>query len=524
MKNKLHQLLLVAALSISNLALAQPGTIDTTYGTDGKVFNNLGANAGAYDSVLQPDGKLITVGHTYSNAPGSSFFVARYHTDGSPDMSFGENGSGTALRGDHCSAKSVALQADGKIVVVGTELPAQGSNGSSNMMIARFNTDGTLDNTFDEDGVKVIVLNYSQDLNAVLIQPDGKIVAGGGFTLQRNPNLDTPGLIRFNTDGSIDTSFGENGYVYTAGIFRGEINDMQFADNGDIVAVGRTFISDHYLILKYDSNGQLIHSFGSNGTGFVEVALNEITYLFDCFIAPDGSIYASGATQNGVKYNALLVKYHANGTIDTSFADNGTLIKDFGSVNGVGISSFGEGVQFDKNNQLLWPLSYGKTSDYDFGLYSLSPDGAINTSFGNNGFFSTTFGSGHEYLRTMVIQEDNKIILGGNKGNQVLVRVNNTPFLGTDLALANTNVIHVSPNPITENSSLFIALQQQSAVTVTLFDAKGTCLGAILNNQKFSGGTNIEKQSLQKFDLPSGIYFLKIDVDNTYYKTLKIVK
>jgi len=523
-KNKIHQWVFATTLICCVSAWGQPGTIDITYGISGKVSTFFGGNAGAKDSVLQPDGKLVVVGDTFSNLPGSSFLVARYLTNGNLDLSFGENGSATVLSGDHCKAQSVALQADGKIVVAGTELPAANGSGSSNMMIARFDPDGSLDVTFDTDGVKVIALNDSQSLSAVLIQADGKIIAGGGFTIQSNWNQNTPGLIRLNTDGSLDTSFGVNGFVYTPGIYRGEITDMQFTADGNIVAVGRTFITNRYLILKYDGNGQLINSFGSNGTGFVEVALNQIADLFDCFIAPDGSIYASGGTFNGIKYNAFMVKYHSDGTIDTDFADNGTLIKDFGSVNGIGISSFGDGVAFDKNNQLLWPMSYGKTTDYDFGLLSLSPAGLPNTSFGNNGFFSTTFGSGHEYVRTMVIQEDNKIILAGDKGYQVLVRVNNAPVLSTQESLSNDNKIRVSPNPINENSSLFFELQQQSDVNVMLFDVKGVFLGQIISDQKLQKGNYVEKQGLQQFNLQGGIYFLKVFVNNRYYKTIKIVK
>ncbi|GEP52206.1 hypothetical protein FNO01nite_28780 [Flavobacterium noncentrifugens] len=511
-------------LSIAASAFAQPGTIDTTYGINGKVSNNLGGNAGANDSVLQPDGKLVTVGQTYSIAPGSSFLIARYLTDGNLDASFGTNGSVSVLGGDHCMAESVALQADGKIVVVGTALPAQNSNLSSNMMIVRYNTDGTLDNTFDGDGIKIIELDYSQSLNAVLIQEDGKIIAGGLFTILSNPNMDTPGLIRFNSDGSLDTTFGVDGYVYTAGIYRGEITDMQFTDNGAIIAVGRTFIISKYLIIKYDSNGQLINSFGSDGTGFVEVALNQIADLFNCAIGTDGSIYASGGTFNGTKYNAFMVKYHSDGTIDPTFANNGTLIKDFGNVNGVPITSFAYGIAFDKNNQLILALTYGKPTDYDFGLQSYSKEGILNTSFGTNGLFSTTFGSGHEYVRTMVIQEDNKIILAGDKGEQVLVRVNNDPLLSTNEAVANDNKMYVSPNPITENSALFFELQKQSVITVDLFDAKGLMIRKLLSNQNFPKGQNIEKNTVLQFNLQQGIYFLKIYVDNKYLKTLKIVK
>jgi len=124
----------------------------------------------------------------------------------------------------------------------------------------------------------------------------------------------------------------------------------------------------------------------------------------------------------------------------------------------------------------------------------------------------------------MVIQEDNKIILAGDKGYQVLVRVNNAPVLSTQESLSNDNKIRVSPNPINENSSLFFELQQQSDVNVMLFDVKGVFLGQIISDQKLQKGNYVEKQGLQQFNLQGRIYFLKVFVNNRYYKTIKIVK
>jgi len=517
-------LLLAASLFASCPIFSQPGSLDITYGIGGKVTNNLGENAQAYDSVLQADGKLIVVGDTYSIAPGSSFLISRYLTDGSLDTTFNGSGYTSLLARDHAMASGVAVQSDGKIVVVGTAMAPGGTgSNSSDMMVVRLNADGSLDTSFGDSGIQVVVLPYSQNLRDVLIQSDGKIVAGGLFTWLSNPNADTPGLIRFNANGSIDTSYGENGYVYTPGVFRGEITKMHFAEDESIVALGRTFIINNYLILKYDSNGSLINSFGPNGTGIVQVPITEGN-VGNFTFAPDGSFYGGGAIISGNKTNTFVTKYFPNGTIDHSFADNGKLIKDIGIINGIDYLSGVVDLALDKNNQLLLGLSCGIGTNYDFGLLSYSPEGVLNTAFGNNGLFITNFGAGHDYFETMVVQEDNKIILIGNKGLQVLARINNASILSTDSAVANAAQIYISPNPVNDDTSLVVALQKQTVISSELVDSKGTFIGKIHTDINYPAGKHSDKMNLQQFHLDRGIYFLKIYTDGKYLKTIKIVK
>jgi uncharacterized delta-60 repeat protein len=208
-------------------------------------------------------------------------------------------GHTTTLIGDHCSAHGVSLQNDGKIVVAGTTYAPSGNNNSTDIMIARYNENGSLDTTFDNDGIKVINLNYSQDINTLLIQNNGKIIVGGSFTSITNPNLSTIGLARFNIDGSLDTTFGTNGYVYTPNISSGGMSDMKFTGNEDIIAIGGR------LMVKYSSNGQVINTFGTNGNGIVE---ETYTQLNKCVISSNNDIYISGSTYNDTKYNAFIVK------------------------------------------------------------------------------------------------------------------------------------------------------------------------------------------------------------------------
>ena len=111
--------ILFTNILISNILFSQTGTLDATFGIGGKISNNFGPNNQAFDSTIQNDGKIIVVGNNYSSAPGSSFLVTRYLTNGNLDLSFGNSGYITTLVGDHCSAHSVLLQSDGKIIIAG---------------------------------------------------------------------------------------------------------------------------------------------------------------------------------------------------------------------------------------------------------------------------------------------------------------------------------------------------------------------------------------------------------------------
>ncbi|MDX6181130.1 T9SS type A sorting domain-containing protein [Flavobacterium sp. Fl-77] len=525
MKNITKNLIILFTnLLISNILYSQNGSLDTTFGILGKTSNNFGQNNQAYDSKIQNDGKIIVVGNTYSIAPGSSFLVTRYLTNGDLDVSFGDSGYVTTLVGDHCSASSVSLQNDGKIVVAGTTFTQSGNITDSDIMIVRYNNDGKLDLTFGINGIKILKLNYSQTINSILIQSNGNIIVGGGFTLMTNPNQDTFGLARLTPNGTVDTTFGVNGYVYTPNIYRGEILDMKFIDNEDIIAVGRRHIISNYLMVRYNSNGQVINSFGNNNNGIVEVSYNNIAQLNKCVISSNNEIYAAGSTYNNIKYKAFITKYNSNGIIDNTFGTNGIILRDFGNTStGVSISSFADDICFDNNNNLIVGYGVGPINDYDFGLESFNSAGVLNNSFGKNGFFTTTFGDGHEYFSTMLIQSDNKIVMAGNKGNQVLARINNQTNL-SNYSIDEVKNISFFPNPFNGLDEIYININGSGKINIDLYDLNGKLISKLITDKILYDTLNVEKLNLSRIDLPKGMYLLKINLNDQVFKAIKIIK
>ena len=128
----------VAAFLMTSLMFCQPGTLDSSFGTNGKVATNISENNQTFASKLQSDGKIVLVGNTFANANGSSFSITRYLTNGDLDLTFGNSGFATTLLGNRCSAHTVAIQSDGKIVVAGNTYPTAGNTSDSNIMVARY--------------------------------------------------------------------------------------------------------------------------------------------------------------------------------------------------------------------------------------------------------------------------------------------------------------------------------------------------------------------------------------------------
>lgn len=516
---------LVLFLLFSNTVFSQAGTLDATFGNGGKVTTFTGipgvpGNNLVNDSVLQSDGKIILAGNSNSYADGSAFLLARYLPNGALDTTFGTGGYVTTLVGNHCTGQSVALQTDGKIVVAGsTYVPSQGAV-RTDIMIVRYNENGSLDTTFDTDGIKVETMDYSQSVNALLIQADGKMVVGGSFESVDNPAFATFGLARFNTNGSLDQTYGVSGFVFTSDLSGGEIMDMKFADNENIIAVGRNNYGPDCVVGKYNANGEIVTSFGPNGTGLIEEDYRIIALLYKCVISKNNDIYIGGASFDGVKYSAFISKYNASGIADNSFGVNGKILRDFGN----NIASFANDITIDHNDNLLVGYGVGLTSDYNFGIESYNLSGVLNTSFGTNGYFMTNFGTGHDYFETMLVQPDNKIVMAGNKGSFVLARINNTTVLSTIDFAKTENKINISPNPVNDYPTLNLELKESTNLSVDLYDVKGVLVSNLVKNKNYSEGSNTEQLDLSNKNLSKGIYFLKINGNGKAAKTIKIVK
>ncbi len=400
---------------------AAAGDLDTTFSGNGKVLTDFAANAndfsGAAGVVIQADGKIVTAGRV--GLDGGRFALIRYDTDGTLDTTFGGDGKvATNFTSEDDFATSIALQADGKIVVAG------GVGGVSRFGLARYNTDGTLDTTFGGDG-KVITrfLNAIPKLrfavpNAVAIQGDGKIVAAGTV------DFDQFALVRYDTDGSLDDAFGGDGRVTTNfSIVSDWASAVIVQTDGKIVAAGTagsTEFSGTFALARYNADGTLDDTFG--GDGKVRTDFNdEQDVAFALAQQTDGKIVAAGGG-DASGGRAALARYDTNGSLDSTFSGDGKVRTDFTA----GIDA-ARGVVIQADGKIV---TAGTGGYRRFALARYGTDGSLDATFGVGGKVLTDFtrqsGLTVELATGVALQADGKIVAAGlagvNSGRFALAR------------------------------------------------------------------------------------------------------
>ena len=396
---------------------------------------------------------------------------------GDLDATFGIGGMVmTDLNRSTDIANAVAIQTDGKLVVVGTAYK-QNDFSDEDFVVARYNTDGTLDTTFGRGGkVRTDFPGLAAVPSSVVIQPDGKIVVAGGafplFTFLGNFEV-----VRYNPNGSLDTSFGNGGIVTTTFPEGSYASDVALQPDGKIVAAGTVFVdfiigessNTDFALARYNPDGTPDATFGSGGqvsTDFVGMEDD----AFSVLIQPDGKIVAVGSANNpATYYDFAAVRYLSNGTIDTTFGVAGKVSTDFGDQNfdrahsaalqpdgkivaaGFAISQNGGVQNFavarytsngvldatfsgDGKNQIdfgdccqsayqvllqrngkIVIVGYANTedSDSDFLLARLNPHGSLDPTFGVGGKVRTSFGDLNGGANGAAFQSDGKIVAVG---------------------------------------------------------------------------------------------------------------
>ena len=289
--------------------VAADGDLDTSFGTGGKVVTSiLSQDDFAHSVAIQSDGKIVVAGET-KNGTADAFALARYNADGTLDTSFG-NADGkvitnSANNSEH--AYSLAIQSDGKILLAG----ASGNAGDyDDFALARYNTDGSLDTSFGTGG-KVVTSFMSQDdiVRSVAIQSDGKIVVAGET---KNGTFDEFALARYNADGTLDTSFGNaGGKVITNSNNNGDhAYSVAIQSDGKILLAGASDNTgnDDFALYRYDADGSLDSSFGTGGKVVTAIGGGDDIGT-SVAIQSDGKIVVAGHSKNGGYYDFALVRY-----------------------------------------------------------------------------------------------------------------------------------------------------------------------------------------------------------------------
>jgi len=526
--------LTTAALAFMSISFSQGLTLDSTFGTNGKVVTSFGSDESNLASLaLQSDGKIVACG-SYYNGTINQIALSRYLANGNIDTSFGNNGTVLTPVGTYLENESneVKVLNNGKILVAA-------SNGilfselDFDFAIVRYNDNGTLDSGFGTNGVLLSDFNsVSNEARSLQIQSDNKFIVAGeinGDAASVNPNF---AIARYNENGTKDTSFGVNGLAsvnfgtVSNNLLLSEdiLESMIIQPDGKILAAGFTSNinenTSNFGIVRLNSDGSLDSSFGINGRIITSFGGDAVAYSIQ--ILSDGKFIVSGMYFFNADNNqkVAIAKYNANGILDTSYGIGGITTTDF-NANQEGFA-FASELQ---NDGKLVVSGVALNTTADFVLFRFMANGSLDTSFGING--RQTIDSGvDEGAMTSITQADGRIILGGGTYNGIsadftLLRFNEAGLDSEEFA-TDKGAFSAYPNPFTNTINLSLNLVQSETLSADLFDSNGRKIQNLIQNRTLPLGQNtIEIQMPES--LANGIYFVSV-FNSTTNTTLKIIK
>ena len=292
------------------------GITDSGFGANGIASYDFGSVENLTSIALQQDGKIIAAG--YTSYPDLHAIVQRFNKDGSIDEDFGENGEIVVTTGSAVKPAAIALQADGKIVVAGTYNYTQ----YPSFTLMRFLQDGSSDKDFGENGI--VISDFGSNtvyeyLAGLAMADEGKIVAVGYNKLPPFYSRSNMLIARYNSDGSADESFGNKGSIITA-IENYDIqgNAVAVQQNNKIIVGGTRFIypynqTSDFILTRYKAtDGSLDSSFGENG--IVITSIGEEAALSCLKLEIDGNIIAAGPAPIGTTSYTALARYFGDPT------------------------------------------------------------------------------------------------------------------------------------------------------------------------------------------------------------------
>jgi uncharacterized delta-60 repeat protein len=414
---------------------AADGSLDPTFGNGGIVTTDFGDTVDFGNSAtLQPDGKIVMAGYA---GPELHFTVARYNADGTLDDTFDGDGWVQANIGNPYKGgiADVLLQPDGKILVGG-----QSFNGSNHdFALLRYNSDGSPDASFDVDGQ--VTTDFAGDEDycyAIALQPDGKLLAAGRSLKAGNFDF---ALARYNSDGSPDTSFGTGGKMITDFAASDDWGmDVALQPDGKIVLIGTS--NEDFAVARYNPNGTPDATFGTAGKVTTDFGGSEGSSAV--VIQADGRIVVAG-TAHRLTADIALTRYNPDGSLDNTFGVNGKVTTDLAENN-----DFGAAIALQPDGKVLVAGQTGQGNtmpEIAFALARYNSDGSLDTTLNSMGWLSTSIGGIQDQATDMVLQPDGKAVVVGVSANGAnvdfaLVRYN----LGSEASYV-TLVVPGTANP-----------------------------------------------------------------------------
>jgi len=516
-------------MSLSNALFAQQGDLDNTFGTLGTVTTSV-ANAFVSGKALalQADGKILVAADLSSDGVRFKFALIRYTTSGSIDSTFGTNGLAiAAIDSFNDMANALAIQPGGQIIVAGF---SSDSLDIDHFALVRFTQSGVLDTTFGTQGItRSNFGNVYAICNSIAIQPNGRIIAAGSAT---NDSTTQVAVARYTLNGILDSTFNGTGLVTTV---VDSSDDEGYAvaiqPDGKLVVAGAAYNNDSsnydFAVVRYDSTGVPDASFGNNGSVTTNL-LGSGNFAYGVALQNNGQIVAAGRTfnSNTNAYMFGLVRYNSNGTLDNTFGAGGIDTTTIG-----GYDDEGQAVAIQPADGKIVVAGFADVNNtaYNFAVVRYNTNGSLDTtSNGGNGKVTTPVDSTSSG-EAVAIQPDGKIVVAGYSQDTAtlyysvgVARYLTNLTLGiVDLAIAN-NSVFLYPNPLQNEAVLDYTLVSNEAISMYVYDVTGKLMQTVLTNETLSKGEH--QQIINMRSLPAGIYFLTLANNNSQSIYIKIIK
>jgi len=397
--------IMVGFLGTTQTIQAADGDLDPTFGNGGKVVTDFTSSTDYLNRIaVQPDGKIVAIGDTHPSHRGA---LARYNPDGTLDTTFGNGGKVITVASVRESAAGLLILPDGKIMISGSiDLP---SSSNTSFALLRYNSDGSIDPTFGNGGTVTTNIGPDDDqAYALALQSDGKVVAAGRKGIffypadQRKGNV---ALARYNPDGTLDPTFGNGGIVtndFGQGLESYAIALMIQPDGKIVIAGESTY---QFLVARYNSNGTLDTTFSGDGHALANFSSNW-DGATDAVLQPDGKIALVGwSIDDSPYYSFALARFNSDGSLDQTFGNGGkVLLQDQGGLDAVALQGDGKLIALGSGNF---------SNDPAFHLLRFNINGSLDSTFGNGGTVTTSFGQPSEGA-ALAVQADGKLLAAGN--------------------------------------------------------------------------------------------------------------
>jgi uncharacterized delta-60 repeat protein len=473
--------------------LTSAGALDTSFAGLGWTSVSAGGAEAGTALALQSDGKIVVGGYTNSGAV-TRFLAVRLLATGALDTSFSGDGIAPVQLGGRDTAAGVLVQSDGKIVLAGK---AYGSDATNyDVGLVRLTSAGALDTSFSGDGLLTFSAgDFSDDAAALVQRPDGRLLVGGRVT--RAGGLDDMLFVQVSSAGVLDTGFDGDGQrtVSFSGAAAG-VHGLALQSDGRAVAAGvRLDAFDSRIeVVRLNTGGALDANFDVDGRVDLDLASGD-DRAYDAVVQPDGKLVTVGRTDGGFLPRCLVTRYRTDGTLDTSFSNDGKLVFSFpveagcrlstvalqpdgklvvgaddaslrgwafaritaagaldptfsgdGLVVHVAGSAFGgvKDLLVQPDGKLLAAVRIWQSGE-DFAVARLNADGTLDTSFSGDGWTSTSFGVNNDMITRIALQPDGRIVAAGTSTDlsaAVITRFLTTGSVDGNFGLGGRVVLH----------------------------------------------------------------------------------